>query len=385
MNRAQFVNQVFKKLEDKHIYLYHDISKEEFEKHKQKFLKNVDKLDETHFEGGMLKLFALFKDAHTMYQGVRLNYVNAIISLIGKDFYIKKDDCFKKLSQVNGYKIENVVEKLKELIPYEVETWAYSEARRLLQSPKAMEMIGCGSNKDEICFGCDDGENVVATLPTSKELGKYPKKPFYESKKFDNDEILYIRYRLCQNMQDYPFSKFVEDVVKSCKKLPKACLVDVRYNTGGNSKIIVPLINWLKENKIKSYMLMNETVFSSGIFALWYFKKHLNATLIGTEAGQPTRNYGECGLEEVEGKKFTYCKKYFELTSCHDENAPVKYSGGNDLECFDYVGVVKPDIKVENTVEDLNNGTDSQLEEGLKIIKNEIIKQNNKNSLTLEY
>lgn len=45
MNRAQFVNQVFKKLEDKHIYLYHDISKEEFEKHKQKFLKNVDKLD----------------------------------------------------------------------------------------------------------------------------------------------------------------------------------------------------------------------------------------------------------------------------------------------------------------------------------------------------
>lgn len=381
MTRTEFVNQVFKKLEEKHIYLYHDISKEEFEKHKNKFLKNVDALDETHFDAGMLKLFALFKDAHTLYCGVKYDYVKAFITLVDKDFYIKHDGHFKKIEKINGHKIEEVVEKLKELIPYEVETWAYNRAIQLMYCPKAMEMIDCGLNKNQILYICENGEEIVAKLPTPEEAKvQFSQKPFYESKKFSNDEILYVRYRVCADMKDYPFEKFVEDIAKSYKELPKACLVDVRYNTGGNDIVVFPLIDWLKENKIKTYMLMNGSTFSSGTFAVGKFKQELNATLIGTEAGQPTRNYGNIRYEDVDGKEFTYCTRYFELTSCHDKNAPVEYFKGSGLEYFDYAGIIKPDIRIEQKIQDLDQGIDTQLEESLKLIEKEVKKTNEKES-----
>ncbi len=384
MKRSEFVNTVFKKLEQNHIFLYHDISKEEFEKHKQKFLYNIDELDETHFEAGMLKLFALFKDAHTQYCGVKFNYVKASITLIDKDFYIKHDGHLKKIEKINGNPIEEVVEKLKELIPYEVETWAYNRALQMMYCPKAMKMIDCGDAYDKIKYYCENGEEIVAKLPTPEESKvQFVQKPFYESEKLNDDEILYIRYRVCADMKDYSFAKFVEDIAKSYKKLPKACLVDVRYNTGGNDVVIYPLVNWLKEKNIKSYVLMNGSTFSSGTFALGVFKKKLNATLIGTEAGQPTCNYGNIRYEDVDDKEFTYCTRYFELTSYHNKNAPVEYFKGSNLEYFDYTGIIRPDVRIENKIKDLDKGIDTQLEESIKIIKYEIVKEQETNK-TLE-
>jgi len=75
---------------------------------------------------------------------------------------------------------------------------------------------------------------------------------------------------------------------------------------------------------------------------------------------------------ELDGKSFTYCTRYFDLSSCHDENAPVEFYKDCDLEYFDYDGIIKPDIRIENRVEDLNNCRDTQLEESLRIIKNEM-------------
>lgn len=376
MDRKSFINEMFSQLENNHIYLYHDISKEEFEKHKNEFLNEVDNLDEVHFEAGILKLFALFKDAHIFYEAVKYNYVKAAITLVGRDYYIKNNGSFKKIEKINGHSINEVVIKLKELVPYEVDTWAYNKICKLIYSPKALQMIDCGLFKDKIVYGCENGGEVLASVPSPKDIVMQSKgKPFYESKLFEDNNILYIRYRSCSDVQDYPFEKFVEDISKNCKELPKACLVDVRYNTGGNSDVILPLVDWLKNNNIKTYVLMNGGTFSSGIFVVGKLKKELNATILGSEAGQPTKCYGNIRRLEIDGKSFTYCTRYFDLSSCHDENAPVEYYKGGDLEWFDYDGIVKPDIRIENKVEDLNNGFETQFEESFKIIEKELKNQ----------
>lgn len=373
MDRKKFINEMFKKLEENHVFLYHDISKEKFEFHKNEFLNTVYDLDEIHFEAGILKLFALFKDAHTMYEGVKFNYVKENITLIGSDYYIKQNGIFNKIEKINGHNIEEVVSRLKELIPYEVGSWARNKICTLIYSPKALQMIDCGVSNDSIIYGCDNGEEIFATLPTKEEMKMQTNsKPLYEYKKFYDDEVLCIRYRRCSEMKDYSFEKFVEDIDKSCKKKPKTCLVDVRYNIGGNSDIIEPLVNWLKNNNIKTYVLMNGGTFSSGTFSVGRLKKALNATVLGTEAGQPTKCYGNIRRIELDGKSFTYCTRYFDLSSCHDENAPVEFYKDCDLEYFDYDGIIKPDIRIENRVEDLNNCRDTQLEESLRIIKNEM-------------
>lgn len=374
MNRTEFVNKVFKTLEENHINLYHDISKEDFNKQKDKFLEIVDKIDQIHFEGGLLKLFALFKDAHVNYWGIDCNYVDASIILVDKDFYIKKDDKFLRIDKVNGYKIKDVVEKLKQLIPYETESWAYHLiSTEYIRSPKYMQMIDCGKNADEIEYHCENGEDVMAKF--GNKNGKFNEKiPAYESLSMCENKVLYIRYSQCRNIEDYPFTMLIEDIKRELKILPKACLVDVRNNYGGSDVVINPLLQWLKENNIKTYALMNEGTFSSGTFALASLKEETKATLLGTEAGQPTRVYGNIQYHMIDGKGFTSCERYFELTSCHDEKIHIKPFYISNA--FNYAGVIKPDVKIKINVNDLNNGVDSQLKQSLEIIENEMYKEN---------
>ena len=164
MTRTEFVNEVFKKLEENHLFLYHDITKEEFEKHKQKFLKNVDSLDELHFEAGMFRLFALFKDAHTTYKGFDLESIGVPVYNIKNDFYIYDDSVkkFKKIKKVNGFDIKLVIKKMKQLISFEVKTWAnFKIEMGLLCSPKMLNMIGCGKSEKRIEFICENCDKIV--------------------------------------------------------------------------------------------------------------------------------------------------------------------------------------------------------------------------------
>lgn len=363
MTRTEFVNQVFSQLESQHLYLYHDISKEEFEKHKQKFLKNVDKLDKLHFAAGICKLFALFKDAHTSCESVVFSRVGTQVRCIDEDFYLKVQGKFRKILKVNGFDIKTVVPKLSQLICYEVRPWLNYKLTRLLRSPLALAMVDCGQeNAQTITFATDAGE-IVCGYP-----GERDDETLYESKKI-SDQILYIKYSQCDDMQNYPFKQFVENLDKDWQTKPKVCIVDLRFNTGGNSNIIKPLLVWLEKNKIRPYALINEGTFSSGIFAISDLKK-LGAKLFGTPAGQPTACFGECRTFNVDGAEFRYCVKYFEF-GFKNENSPVEPTYP-PYQAFDYRGEIRPDIEIKPNVEDLNNGIDTQLQQSIKIIERDL-------------
>jgi len=218
MLRKEFVNEVFRKLEESHIYLYHDISKEEFERQKNEFLEVVEALDELHFQAGMLKLFALFKDAHLFYEGLSLNFVNAQIAQREREFYVVDGEKIFKIEKVNGHDIEEVIEKAKAYIPYEVETWAYRQIGvRFLNSPRALAMLDFGEeNAGKVVYSCEGGKLIERGFPTEDEVKNFKRKPLYESDKYCDGQVLYIRYRACRNMENYPFKQFVEDVAQSC-------------------------------------------------------------------------------------------------------------------------------------------------------------------------
>lgn len=375
MNRKEFVNKVFEMLENEHINLYHDISKEDFDKKKEIFLENVENLNELDFEAGMLKLFALFKDAHTNYY-FPFSVVDANIINIGKDFYFKSDDKFEKLDFVNGYSIEIVVEKLKELVSYEVDTWMIAKLKDvLLKSPQALKMVGLGVSDDEIKYSLSNKKSVICSVNHSENKTRN----FSPQKNYSfeiNGDILFVKYLRCREMDDYSFSQFMEDIKRSCKKLPKGCLVDVRNNTGGNSEIINPLKDWLKKHNIKTYVLMNEKTFSSGKFAVGFLKKDLNATILGTDAGQPTICYGQLANFQLDGKLFSACKRYFDFTGGKFAKMPTKYS----WNIFDYEGVIKPDVYIDKTIEEFNANKNIQLEKALRFIEKDLIKEEKEKS-----
>ena len=163
----------------------------------------------------------------------------------------------------------------------------------------------------------------------------------------------------------------INDIERDRDTLPKACIIDVRDNTGGSDSVIYPLIEWLGDNNIKSYVLMNEGTFSSGSTVITLLKHYLNATTIGMPAGQSNIHYGESKEVDTAGIKYTYATKYFNWTNIKTKNkakeTPLPFKQ------YDYIGAIRPDIMVDREPNDLRNGIDTQLEFALNYAKNEIM------------
>ena len=367
MTNKEKAIEIFRLLEDNHINLYHDIAKDEFEIELNKFLEIADNLDDIHFDAEMSKLFSLFKDAHTMYW-IDDKRVDKCIKFINNKFryYDIKEQICEEIVAVNGYEISEVIQNLSKLVQYEVEQWLNDTLTFDLRGIKHLQMIDCenADNPNHIEYTVKSGKKFIKTLSNKKK----EKQQFYSFEELD-DHILKINYKSCADMEEYPFVKFVEDIKSKYKTLPRACVVDMRNNGGGNDVIIFPLIEWLKEKNIKTYVLMNGGVFSSGVFGLIDLKHHLNATLIGTNAGQSAHCYGECRWLKVGDKEFSYCRKYFNQTTIDTkqnvEEFPIK-------KVVEYLDPIKPDIYLEEKIEDVRLGIDGQLSDCLEIIKKDL-------------
>ena len=358
------IEEAFSRLEKGHINLYHDIKKEDFLKEKEKVLNSLENKSRNEIVCEVMHLFALFKDAHTnfnFYNFKNHDVVDCDIININKDFYLKNDK-YEKILKINGFDIEKVIDKAKGYISYEVEPYLWQQLRFYLRSREFLNGLGLGG-EEEIVYSTESGDYHISK---SQPLQKPPEK-FYEFE--DDGGILYIDYKKCADMEDYPFSKFVEDIKHYYKMPPKACLLDLRKNSGGNSSIINPLISYLKDNKIKTYVLMGQKTFSSGIFAMAHCKYYLDAILLGKCAGQPTNSYGEVVYDDINGELyFNYSIKYFDFAPSVANNAPKEYKHYVE-NVFDYLGAIKPDIEISENIEDYNNGVDGQKRDALSLIR----------------
>lgn len=352
MRKKDFVQEVIKKCEEIHPNLYHSVEKENVEK----FINGVDwnGLNDVEFDYNMLKLFAMFKDAHTSYNinipyhgfDVRLWYV------CGDAFLLQESDMLK-VKSINGYPAEQVVEMMAGLMNYETEARKNHMIDSKLGNGYYYKMLGIATDKLSIEVQDKNGTTIVVEskikIPENKPVQKQDKKnnaPKFSiyNYRIENENILRFNYRSCDNIEGYPFVQFLEDMKRDLQdKNIEGVVVDLRGNGGGRSSIILPFVEYVKENNWPCVVLMDNGTFSSGVIAVRDLKKHCDAVLIGEYAGQGTENYGECPPFELDGKKISCCTKHFDFS-----------------DVFGYKGPIKPDIYVQRTVEEFRTGQQTQ-------------------------
>jgi len=204
MTKKEIASKIFDKLEKHHINLYHDISKTDFQEKLNKFLEFANDLDDIHFDAEMSKLFSLFKDAHTTYR-VGTKAVDAYIKCIKGKFYFyetQKQIC-EEIVAVNNIEIKEVLNRLKNLIQYEVKPWLEENLRVYLRSIKHLQMIDCANKQNENQIEYTLKNNIV--IKKDVAIKKSNKPQFYSFEKLDND-ILKVDYNLCANQEGYPFA-----------------------------------------------------------------------------------------------------------------------------------------------------------------------------------
>ena len=135
----------------------------------------------------------------------------------------------------------------------------------------------------------------------NRNLLRYSKNKNYWFDYQKDRKLLYINYSKCNEIKDYPFSQFSEDVFKviSTEEVNKV-VIDLRDNGGGNSAIIKPLLEKLKtsnlNNKNSLYVLIGKITFSSALMNAITIKKDFKSTLVGEPTSGNINHYGEVCL-----------------------------------------------------------------------------------------
>jgi hypothetical protein len=179
---------------------------------------------------------------------------------------------------------------------------------------------------------------------------KQPDSPYWRDYLADT-KTLYIQYNKCQNIGP-PFESFAQETLSFADSHSvERVVVDLRFNAGGDSRVVQPLIQGLKKRRALSapghlYALIGPVTYSSGMMAAMDFKDDLQAILVGEPTGGKPNQFGEVKRATLPNSNLAL---YY----------PVKYF--HPLQDADPESVV-PDIPVSLTLEDFLAGRDPVLE-----------------------
>jgi serine/threonine protein kinase len=199
--------------------------------------------------------------------------------------------------------------------------------------------------------------NMVSPWDTLKiPTPLYRKQPdaAYWHEYLADTKTLYIQYNKCQNIGQ-PFESFAKEALSFADSHSvERVVVDLRFNAGGDSRVVQPLIQGLKKRQALSapghlYALIGPLTYSSGMMAAMDFKDELRAILVGEPTGGRPNQFGEIKRALLPNSNLAV---YY----------PVKYF--HPIQDADPESVV-PDISVSLKLEDFLAGRDPVLEKAI--------------------
>lgn len=193
--------------------------------------------------------------------------------------------------------------------------------------------------------------NREFAILTATPIPTGPSQSYYRAFLLEEKPILFIQYNACADDPSFPVSRFTEEVLKLIQQeqIPKV-IIDLRYNSGGDSRLFEPMISGLKQIQKDSGLsldvLIGENTFSSALMNAKQCKERLECRLVGTPTGGSVNHYGEV--------------KHFVLPN---STLPVFYSTKHFVMDKHHKGTsLEPDLYVEASVADLLAGRDTVVE-----------------------
>jgi hypothetical protein len=377
--KQEDLDYLYDTISKKHKNLFFKTSEETYKKKKAELESKLSSMSDVEFYYAIQEFAALAGDGHTN-ADIDDNRVSRYSFKKGLPFAVAKFDGLWRLllceesykdylgmvvTAINGVSMEEVYDRAAVLISHETDAWLDSKFSNTINFIDALNYLGISDGMDSISLTLtkEDGTTIEqefnalsedemfsasiiryeAPVPITGNDGSY-----YRFLALDSD-TLFIQYNTCQEDEALSMKKFTAQVKKELENgAYKKIIVDLRYNTGGNSEILNPLTNLLekqvKKENTELFTLIGDSTFSSGIFNAIDLQR-IGAVLVGTPTGGAVNSYGELGIGSLPNMPvlFSYSTKYFELIPDYQ---------GSSLE---------PDILVEQSFENYRNGIDNEI------------------------
>lgn len=277
----------------------------------------------------------------------------------------------KKVVAINGVPVTEAYAKMRLLIPAENNWWAIQQSQAMLVSPEALHSAGVVANSaDPVMYSFEDGLTLALRVEGGT-LIDYPRKArpatplfrrnaglIYWFDYLEDSRTLYIQYNQCAQDPALRMSEFARQLVEFLAgKSPERVVIDLRNNTGGDSRVIEELLAPLQALYLagqlqprNNYVFISRQTFSSGMLNAADLKSSGLIQLVGEPTGGSPNGPGE-----VRG--FTLPNSRLNGQMSSRLFAIQGYAGKNTIE---------PDILIEATIDDLTAERDPLLETVLK-------------------
>ena len=375
MKYKDIIKDIIDNFASKHCHFYVKKSKSEIDKYIDEELEkgyvNCEE-DLAFFVRKVIKESLGEYDSHTRFKR-KERYMPFRFKFLKDGFYVISSDSgfehfnFAKLISINGVSIDTLYSEIEEATCYSTVEHLYSEAENILSRTDVFLLPSVA--KDHLTYELEiDGK---------KELITVNKEDSYENKMkgkqnygfFCENDTLILTYNSCSDIDKMMETvSAIKEIIE--KNNIQNFVLDLRGNDGGNSMVIMPLIDYLKTSNLNIVTLVDRYVFSSGRWAVKEMEG-LNSYFIGENLGTSLNCFGE---------NMSY--KYTTNESLYSIAVSIKYFGfdkdGNltslDPDKIDYKHLdfqfFSPNLYVNETIDDYKNHKDPYLDATYSYLEN---------------
>ena len=378
-------------LESEHPNIYQYCSRHDIEAIIKEFLPINGKKEFSYL---IKRIFKVINDPHTQVFNA-LKKAPFEFKIINNQVYLiatteeYKDYLYWELIAINNRPIGDIIFELKKIIPFHQDSFADHRLEVILNQKWQLSSLPMFINNDSFEYTFKKDNNKVSL--TFETEGKYDIKPGLRmgeggdfslepnySYELIND-ILKINYRRCYEDPEYLINDFKIELEKMIQEHNiKKIVFDLRGNGGGKSSTISPIIEMLSQHNCVVATLINNAVFSSGIWTLGMLSE-LGSVTIGTGIGDYVNGFGHVKELILPNSNFKvqFSTKYFYLLENNRRGKGGQLLGPKEFKSFfskpENQFLLKPvefipDIYCENNIQDYEQGRDTQLEKAIEYL-----------------
>ncbi len=380
-SRIAALNALCKTLETGHYNLFELVDAGAWVAKKEETAGKAQALGDTDFSYALMELVGSLHDAHTQV-GFRpeeqmhmrilpvqvYGFDDGLRLLAAPDMY--EALLGQKVVALNSIPIDEVYERFSVLLSYDNEAYRRKMFSQCFANVDAMHYLGLAAEGERISLTLEDEngaqaqidlEPLAASQTQAISYGMVQRsatpiaeqaRQIYQTAELSPDALL-ISYYSCQEDPNLPMAEFAAQVKEQIAgKNYARVIVDLRYNGGGDSRVLEPLIDMLDAEKTQKgfalYTLIGENTFSSALMNAVQLKR-IGATLVGRPSGGSVNHYGELQSAELEGLPLVvyYSTQRFVMDASYGD------------------GSLLPDITVPFLFEDYMSGRDADVEAAL--------------------
>ena len=311
----------------------------EFDSDVKKLYDAIPDLTDEQINVEIMKLMVKIGDGHSGFLGVRDTNAEPPPTLPLKFylfeeglFIIAADPKYKDLLGAEVLRFENrtideIIGKLNSVISRDNAIWIKQVAPYRMRYLSLMHSLGLISDTQKVSLtirAADGKERTVTvegdtsqtfiwnTLPNPATWINFPQTlaapmPLYLKKMgtkywfeyLPESKTVYFQFNLIRNDEQESFAIFSERLFKFVnKKTVEKLVIDLRWNNGGNTMLLPPLIHGLiKNEKInqrgKLFVIIGRRTFSAAQNAATFIEQNTNAIFIGEPTGASPNFVGE--------------------------------------------------------------------------------------------